>query len=59
MDPETGRLLQQLRNLDRNSLPSDDVRVQTLQAAQRLCQRLETPFESIIRMTWQEVSALI
>ena len=54
MNFETTRLVRQLRSIDR---PSDnDTRVQILTAAQALCQRLETPFEWVQRMTWQEVS---
>ena len=56
MDFETTRLVRQLRSIDR---PSDnDTRVQILTAAQALCQRLETPFDWVQRMTWQEVSNL-
>ena len=56
MDSETTRLVQQLRSIDRPS--NNDTRVQILTAAQALCHRLETPFEWVQRMTWQEVSNL-
>ena len=56
MSSETTRLLQQLRSLDRSSPSDEDARVQMLTAARELCQRLETPFEWVQRMTWQEVS---
>ena len=56
MELETSRLFQQLQSLDRTSLPDDDARTQALKAAQALCHRLETPFEWVQRMTWQEVS---
>ena len=51
-------LLQQLRSTDESSLSGDDARVEVLRAAQELCQRLETPFEWVQRMTWQEVSKI-
>lgn len=57
MNPETTRLLlQELQSIDQPSFSDEDSRVQILAAAQALCQRLETPFEWVIRMTWQEVS---
>ena len=55
---DTKVLLDEIRKLDRKSLPNEDVRAEVLRAAQALCSRLETPFEWVMRRTWQEVSAL-
>ena len=53
---ETTFLLQQLDAVDKSLLADDDTRVRLLTAAQACCRRLETPFEWVQRMTWQEVS---
>ena len=57
MSSEHARLVQQVRSIERTALPDDNSRVQLLTAAQALCQKLETPFEWVQRMTWQEVSS--
>ncbi|KAL8716237.1 MAG: hypothetical protein Q9220_000142 [cf. Caloplaca sp. 1 TL-2023] len=54
LDPNTSTILEQLQSIDQSTLPNDDVRIQILRAAQSLCHRLETPYEWIMRMTWQE-----
>ena len=56
MGSEFANLLQQLRSIDRVSLPDDNDRAQILTAARELCQRLETPFDWVQRITWEEVS---
>ena len=53
---DTTRLLEQIQSIDRPSLSDESTRVRILMAARALCQRLETPFEWVQRMTWQEVS---
>lgn len=56
MESRTSDLVQQLENVDQSSFPDDNSRIEVLRAAQKLCRRLETPFEWVMRMTWQEVS---
>ena len=53
---ETTQLLEQLQSIDGTSLSDQDARVQVLAAARALCRRLETPYEWVLRMTWEEVS---
>ena len=55
---DTKLLLDEMRKLDRKSLPNEDVRAEVLRAAQALCNRLETPFEWVLRRIRQEVNAL-
>jgi len=56
MNLNVDELLRSLESFDRSSLPDDDARVRVLRAAQALCQRLETPYEWVLRKTWQEVN---
>ena len=56
MNFDTAHLLDQLRSVNRTSLSDEDARLQVLSAARALCRRLETPYEWVLRMTWEEVS---
>lgn len=59
MELDINNLLKQLHSISQASLLDEDARARILKASQALCQRLETPYEWVLRMTWQEVSCSV
>ena len=58
LHPETSRLFQELSNLDHSSLSDNAERVQIKEALGAALSRLETPWETVLRIVFTQVGLL-
>ena len=53
---DAAKVLQQIEHINQDSFDGDDFsRMRALERARALCSRLETPWDSLVRMIWLEV----